>query len=197
MWLKGYTQKIDNQLYSIITEVDTHCARHSTQAATFCNRVFENTYALRNVRRISIRLDVSTLKLQEFMPAVEAGGGQSMPKALIPPRIRFVLTVPTSANNLHEATKTGGKPVTDEYRAWKAQAGMQILAQRTPYSVDIAVPRAEAGDIDNQAKATMVLLKTMDVTSDDKYLDNLHMWRSLTLPKGEVHVTAYTVQIDG
>lgn len=92
------------------------------------------------------------------------------------------LPVPPSLNNIF-ATVKGRRIKTREYRAWRAEAGYKILAQRPEkHSGDVIVnirigPRIPNADIDNRIKPVLdVLCDTRVISNDAKVVSVLAAW---------------------
>lgn len=93
--------------------------------------------------------------------------------------IRFIVPIPTSTNRLHASTRTGRKYTAEDYAAWQDEAGKEILAQRAkmspkrlpdaaPYGFILGLHPDDRADIDNRVKASLDLLRRMQVTGDDR-----------------------------
>jgi crossover junction endodeoxyribonuclease RusA len=95
-----------------------------------------------------------------------------MSEAAIQREIRLTIPTPPSVNALYGRRKGGGVYLKPKYRAWKTEAGWQIMAQDWvgivgPYTLMLAVPMI--GDADNRIKAASDLLVSLGVTDDDRH----------------------------
>lgn len=82
------------------------------------------------------------------------------------------IPIPPSLNNIF-ATVRGRRIKTSAYKAWRAEAGYKILAQRPQkHSGDVVVniqigPRIKNADIDNRIKPVLDVLTETRIISDD------------------------------
>lgn len=115
--------------------------------------------------------------------------------------IRFVVPTPTSTNRLHSVGK-GRKYASDDYVAWRTEAGREILAQRAkmspkrlpdaaPYGFALGMNVDERGDIDNRVKASLDLLHTMSIVPDDRLCRLQVACISSTAPRGWVSLLVW------
>lgn len=99
----------------------------------------------------------------------------------------FIVTIPTppSVNSLFGNRAKGragkGRFVTKKYRAWRVEAGKELMTQRrklTPvsgaYRIYITLPKIR-GDADNRSKAVLDLLVSHGLTDDDRHCRSVHV----------------------
>ncbi len=109
------------------------------------------------------------------------------------------LPVPLSTNKLWRPTKSGRMTLTEEYRAWKKDAGWHLCSIRPPlgrvtggYSLRISIcPSETKCDLTNTCKAIEDLLEAHGVIDNDRNCRRLEMnWASA----GGVIVTVISMQ---
>lgn len=83
------------------------------------------------------------------------------------------LPFPMSTNRLYRAVK-GRSILSEQYRAWKAEAAQMLMLQRAPriagpvsITVSLRAPDKRARDGDNLLKSTFDALKSYGVIEDD------------------------------
>ena len=92
-------------------------------------------------------------------------------------RLDFYIPLPTSNNRLQRSTATGRRFNTADYKAWKDEAGKDIMCQRAMmtmrrkingyYGFAIVMNPAVKIDLNNALKASIDLMHTMGITEDD------------------------------
>jgi len=94
--------------------------------------------------------------------------------------IRYELPYPPSVNNLFANAKNGGRYPVPSYKAWRNEAGEQILAQgrkrlRGRFSLAIYVVRPDRRkrDVANLIKAVEDLLVEMQIVEDDSLAERV------------------------
>lgn len=86
---------------------------------------------------------------------------------------RIALPWPPSTNNLF-ATAGGRRHISKEYADWRREAGWTLQAQRphkfkgpVEIAIELCAPTNRRFDLDNRMKATLDLLTTHQVITDD------------------------------
>lgn len=117
-----------------------------------------------------------------------AGGVKASPAS-------FTLTLPLapSTNGLYATRKKPGprqwgRRKSEKYMKWIGDAGWTLKMQKPPkfvgsVAIAICVPKDMRGDIDNRCKATMDLLVTHKVITDDNKVEILMVKKSMAQPK--------------
>lgn len=120
--------------------------------------------------------------------------------------ITLTLPLPPSVNAMfgNNSGPGRGRYKTKAYRDWikaataslweqKPQGGFPFFAK--DFAVQIAVPTAMRGDIDNRTKGALDFLKTpAGIISDDKHTQSAIISRSSDVPAGLCRVTVYEVK---
>ncbi len=90
-------------------------------------------------------------------------------------------TLPPSKNDLRQRTWTGISR-TKEYKAWRKNAGKEIMIQRIrgvkgPYKLTIQAVRPDKRhrDLGNLLEATEDLLTMMRIVEDDSLSEDIHL----------------------
>ena len=118
--------------------------------------------------------------------------------------VEFDLSVSTPTNAMYARAKGGQVRISDPYRAWKLQAGKEILAQRPkmavrslppglPYGILIRVAVTDPADIDGRLKTLIDLLHQMRMTPDDKLLFDQRIYRASKAVPGLMRVRIWTL----
>ncbi|MDE2020425.1 MAG: RusA family crossover junction endodeoxyribonuclease [Patescibacteria group bacterium] len=92
------------------------------------------------------------------------------------------LPLPPSVNAAYANIPGVGRIASKRLRAWKKEAGWQILIQKPtrvygPYTLEITLPRKMRGDISNRIKACEDLLVELSVTPDDRFCEGISIKR--------------------
>lgn len=94
--------------------------------------------------------------------------------------IRYTLPYPPSVNNLFANAKGGGRYPVPAYKAWKNEAGGQILTQgrkrvkgRFSLAIYVVRPDRRKRDVANLIKAVEDLLVEMQVVEDDSLAERV------------------------
>jgi Holliday junction resolvase RusA-like endonuclease len=104
--------------------------------------------------------------------------------------LTFTLPIAPSVNAAFLNRKGGhgyGRIKSAKYRAWIKNADAHYLMQkkdivpaRGPYICGMIFPLKLKGDLDNRAKCILDWMVSRGLTSDDKYLQGLHLVRDET-----------------
>lgn len=95
-------------------------------------------------------------------------------------RVRLVLPLPPTVNQLWMPDGRGGICRTPAYRAWIDAAGWTLLSQRPgrvagAYDITIELPRTARGDADNYIKGASDLCQAHGVIDNDRMADAVHV----------------------
>ena len=107
----------------------------------------------------------------------------------------YVLPLPPSLNQAYPTAKTGRRYKSASLTAWAENAGWRIKEQNpTPfkceiYSIELEVPRAMRGDIDNRLKAPIDLLVQLGIVPDDSKMRKVSCERRDDVSAGTCRVT--------
>jgi Holliday junction resolvase RusA-like endonuclease len=106
--------------------------------------------------------------------------------------IDIVLPLPPTANNLF-ANRRKGRRVSEQYEAWRTQAGWALKQQRPPailgrFDLSLLVPQAMRGDISNRIKAAEDLLVTHRLIEDDRHAASVKICRSPDVEPGTIRI---------
>lgn len=111
------------------------------------------------------------------------------------------LPLPPSTNALYRNVRGVGRVKTAKYKAWRKVAiGYTAITQigvlprfERDFEVVVLIPAKTRGDVDNRAKATLDILKTFGVISDDRHAQAVTIRRVLDMPADECRVTVRSV----
>ena len=102
------------------------------------------------------------------------------------------LSVPQSVNMNTRPTLSGGRILTDEHKAFRAEVAMSVYHAKLPklygklrIYIRLNAPRV---DIDNVVKPILDALQRAGAIENDRHVDDLHVQRSGLLPEGKVDV---------
>lgn len=109
--------------------------------------------------------------------------------------LRLTVALPPSTNNAYSNARTGGRRLTPEARRYKDTVHWQALAAGAkpgnpggPYSLALTVYFADRRrDLDNSAKLVIDSLMAA-VGGDDRYIDELRMYRRIDRERPRVEV---------
>lgn len=95
----------------------------------------------------------------------------------------LALPAPISTNNLYRNVPGRGRVPTPEYKAWKEEAALRLMAQRArpmlpPYCIVLTIPAKWRGDLDNAAKAPLDALQSACVLRNDRDVADLRIIRA-------------------
>ena len=107
---------------------------------------------------------------------------------------------PVSGTNSQRIVRTGGRRLVLKSKAavaWRESAALQLRAQRgrtAPIAQDCAVTlrvyrATSAGDVDNYAKAALDAMQDAGILADDKYVEELHLYRATDRHRPRVEIT--------
>lgn len=119
------------------------------------------------------------------------------------PAISLSLPLPTSTNRLHVGSGKASRR-TEDYVAWRVEAGWEINRQRPRLAVKalparcwwrsrVRWPLDDAADADNRIKALHDLLVTMGIVPDDRLLHGGSYGRSALVPPGKCSVRVWSI----
>lgn len=109
-------------------------------------------------------------------------------------RLRIVLPWPPTVNHSTTGNGRGGRVLTDEHRAFRAEVALRVVSAGSPrfspdvrLSVEITLvpPDKRRVDIDNRVKATLDALQRALVIADDSQVDDLRVIRGDVVIPGE------------
>src|ERR1700744_389751 len=108
---------------------------------------------------------------------------------MIEPISIIALPPPPSVNNLFTNDGKRGRRISKHYKAWRDQAGWQLVRQRPGcikgrYALEIYVQANARADIGNLEKACSDLLQAHGVIEDDALAWALHIYRDARLSEG-------------
>lgn len=99
------------------------------------------------------------------------------------------LPLPPSVNHLFANAGKRGRVITPHYKAWRKEAGWQLIRQRPGsikgrYALEIYIQADAAADIGNLEKACSDLLVAHRVIEDDAMAWALHIYRDPRISEG-------------
>lgn len=94
-----------------------------------------------------------------------------------------LLAPPPSVNKLYCNVPRVGRVKTQDYRRWAQVAHADLRRQKPPrftgrVGVQIRLPMATRGDVDNRAKAVLDALQSAGVVVNDRQCDPVHIGRA-------------------
>ena len=105
---------------------------------------------------------------------------------------------PPSLNNIFYNLPTGGRAKTGEYKAWRRAAAWELAAQRqalgvkgpiaVPVAVEVLLPQAVRGDVDNRAKGALDALQAAGIILNDSLCDPVTIRRA-DVRQTTIHIT--------
>lgn len=107
------------------------------------------------------------------------------------------LPLPPSVNAMYRNVAGKGRVKTGAYKSWARAASSYAWRQKpiggfpryeSDFEVAICVPAKMRGDVDNRAKATLDILKTWGIISDDRHAVAVSVRRVLDMPAEECRV---------
>lgn len=120
-------------------------------------------------------------------------GAVAHPKGTVD-RCRIVLPFPPTVNHSSGPTASGGRYLTPEHRAFRAEVALRVFAAGSPLfppkarlAMDITIipPDRRRFDLDNRIKAVQDALQLCGVYEDDGAIDELRIIRGDVVIPGE------------
>ena len=109
-------------------------------------------------------------------------------------RLRIVLPWPPTVNHSTVGNGRGGKVLTADHRAFRAEAALRVVAAGSPrfspdarlaVEITLVPPDNRRHDIDNRVKAVLDALQRALVIPDDSQVDDLRVTRGGVIIPGE------------
>ena len=114
----------------------------------------------------------------------------------------FFLPVPPSVNAAYRNVRGKGRVKTQAYHDWLENAGLYLMQQGGweeykiigAYKLEILLPEAIKGDIDNRIKLISDLLVSIGAVVDDKHAWKVSIERNPKIPENECYVEVTSIK---